>query len=101
MRMSSSEFEEKNTQVLGISTDPRPTQTAFASSLGGVPYPLLGDFHPKGKVAELYGVYNEERGTANRSVFIIDKGGTVRFKRVYANMSEFDMGEILDEVGKL
>ncbi len=99
--MVNSEIEEKSTQVLGISTDPRPTQTAFATSVGGVPYPLLADFHPKASVAELYGVYNEERGTANRSVFLVDKEGVVRFKRVYANMSEFDMSEILDEVGKL
>ncbi len=44
---------------------------------------MLADFHPKGQVSQLYGVYNEERGTANRAVIIVDKQGTVRFKRVY------------------
>ena len=46
-------------------------------------------------------MYNDERGTANRSVFVIDKGGVVRFKRVYADMSEFSTDEILGEVDKL
>ena len=101
MRMSNSDFEERDTQVLGISTDPRPTQTAFAASLGSVPYPILADFHPKGKVAELYDVYNEERGTANRAVFIIDKEGTVRWKRVYSNAADVDPKEFLAEIDRL
>ena len=75
-------------------------QRAFASSLGGIPYPMLGDFHPKGHVAQLYGLYNEERGVSRRAVVIVDKQGIVRFKQVY------DRGlpnpeEILAEVDKL
>ncbi len=77
--MSNSDFEERDTQVLGISTDSRPTQTAFAASVGSVPYPVLADFHPQGKVSQLYGVYNEDRGTSFRSVFIIDKEGTLHW----------------------
>ena len=99
--MANSEIEEKGTQVLGISIDSRPTQTAFATALGGIPYPLLADFHPKGRVAQLYGVYNDDRGAANRAVFVIDKDGVIRFKRVYASMPEFSVSEVLGEVGKL
>ena len=101
MRVANSLFEEKNTQVLGISTDPRPTQTAFAASLGSIPYPILSDFHPKGQVSQAYGVYNEGRGTANRSVFILDKEGIVRFKQEYSNISELDPKDILSELDKL
>ena len=50
--MADAAFQRKDTQVLGISTDAAPTQKAFSSSIGGVPYPLLGDFHPKGQVAQ-------------------------------------------------
>ena len=81
--MSNSDFEERDTQVLGISTDSRPTQTAFAASVGSVPYPVLADFHPQGKVSQLYGVYNGDRGTSFRSVFIIDKEGIVRHKELH------------------
>ncbi|MCH8184838.1 MAG: redoxin domain-containing protein [Chloroflexi bacterium] len=99
--MANSDFEEKDTQVLGISTDARPTQTAFAASLGNIPYPVLADFHPKGQVSKLYGVYNEERGTANRAVVIVDKQGIVRFSRVYTSMPELDTADVLAEIGKL
>ncbi len=86
---------------MGISTDARPTQTAFAASLGNIPYPVLADFNPKGHVSQLYGVYNEERGTANRAVVIVDKQGIVRFRRVYTSMPELDIADILAEIGKL
>ena len=99
--MSNSAFEDRDTQVLGISTDSRPTQTAFAASVGSVPYPVLADFHPQGKVSQLYGVYNEDRGTSIRSVFIIDKEGKVRWKRVYTNAADVDPKAILAEIDRL
>ena len=63
--------------VLGISVDNLFTQKAFGEQLG-VRYPLLADFHPKGEVAKKYGVYNEERGTAKRTAFIVGKDGRIR-----------------------
>ena len=81
--MEDRRFQEKNAQVLGISVDSAPVQRAFCSSLGNIPYPVLADFHPKGKVAQMYGIYNEERGISQRAVFIVDKEGVVRFKQVY------------------
>ena len=85
---------------MGISVDSRPVQSAFAASLGNIPYPLLADFHPKGKVAQLYGIYNEGRGTSRRSIFIIDKEGIVRYQRIYEG-SLPDPAEILAEAEKL
>ena len=99
--MVTRDLEEKDTQVLGISTDARPTQTAFSTSLGNIPYPILADFHPQGEVAQLYGVYNADTGRAFRSVIIVDKDGTVRFKRTYASMAELDVADIVAEVDKL
>ena len=99
--MANADFEEKDTQVLGISVDPKPVQTAFSASLGSIPYPILGDFHPHGAVAQLYGIYNDENGRARRSVIIVDKQGTVRFKQVYASVAELDTADILAEIDKL
>jgi len=99
--MFNSEFEERDTQVLGISTDARSTQTAFAASVGSVPYPVLGDFHPNGKVCQLYGVYNSEQGTAIRSVFLIDKEGMIRWKRTYPNANDVDPKDVLAEIDRL
>jgi mycoredoxin-dependent peroxiredoxin len=56
------------------------SQKAFADFLK-LNFPLLSDF-PDGKTMQSYGVYNPERKLAQRSYFIIDKQGVVRYKRV-------------------
>ena len=83
-----------------MSVDSVSTQRAFATGLGNIPYPLLSDFHPKGHVSQLYGIYNEERGTSKRAVVIIDKEGIIRFKQTY-DQGLPDPGEILAEIDKL
>ncbi len=69
--------------------------------MGNIPYPILSDFHPKGEVSRAYGVYNDQRGTPDRAVVIIDKEGTVRFKSVYGNVTDLKTDDILAEVRKL
>ena len=83
-----------------MSVDSAASQRAFAAGLGGLPYPLLADFHPKGQVSELFDIYNEERGVTKRAVIIIDKEGVIRFKRVY-DRGLPDPQEILEELDKL
>ena len=78
-----------------MSTDPKPTQTAYATSLGNLPYPLLSDFHPIAEVARAYGLYNADRGTANRAIIIVDKRGVIRYRREHASAGEIDVGDIL------
>jgi alkyl hydroperoxide reductase subunit AhpC len=51
--------------------------------MGGLPYPELSDWHPKGQVTQAYGLWNEERGVGRRAVIIIDKTGIVRFRQTY------------------
>jgi len=83
-----------------MSVDSVPTQRAFATGLGNIPYPLLSDFHPKGQVSDLFGIYNEERGTTRRAVIIIDMDGIIRFKKIYTEGLP-DPKEILAELDKL
>jgi alkyl hydroperoxide reductase subunit AhpC len=47
--------------------------------MGGVSYPLLADFHPKGDVAKAHGLYLEEAGISDRATVIVDKDGVVRY----------------------
>jgi alkyl hydroperoxide reductase subunit AhpC len=63
--------------------------------LGGIDFRLLADFHPKGAVAQLYGVYNEERGTAQRALFIIDEQGVIRHSQAYEPGTVPDPEEII------
>ena len=76
------QFEEGDTQVLGISVDSTDTNRAWAESLGVEHVLLLSDFWPHGKVAQAYGVLREG-GFTERATFIVDKEGIVRFKHIY------------------
>lgn len=75
------EFNRFNAQILGISVDNVWSHVAFskARNLG---FPLLSDFNPKGSVAREYGVYNEEGGTAERALFVIDGNGIIHWSYV-------------------
>ena|SRR2546422_706683 len=68
-------FEANDTQVLGISVDSGPANQHWAQELG-VTFPLLSDFMRK--VSADYGVYNAERGFANRATFVVDKEGKIQ-----------------------
>ena len=81
--------------------DSTPSLRAFAAGLGGVGYPLLSDFHPKGAVLQQLDLYNEERGNARRSASLIDKEGVVRWHRVYQPGTLPDPDEALTELDKL
>ena len=76
-------YEDSNAQVLGISCDTVPSHKAWSTAMGGLPYPELSDFHPKGEASKAYDLYNEERGASKRAVIIIDKEGVVQFREEY------------------
>ena len=78
------DFDRYEAQVVGISVDSIPSHVAFAKSLGGITrYPLLADFHPKGDVSKMYGVWKEDKGISERAIVIVDKQGTVRYVDVH------------------
>lgn len=72
-------FRAANTQVLGVSIDSVHCHTNWAASLGGISLPLLADFHPKGAVAESFGLYLDGAGITDRATVIIDASGVIRF----------------------
>ncbi len=93
------EFEAANTQVMGISTDSIYSHEAWAKSLGGISYPLLGDVHRE--VVKKYGIWWPELNANFRATFIIDKQGKVRFVERYGKGELPDPDKILAEVKKL
>lgn len=80
-----------------MSVDSAAVQKAYSASLGGLPYPVLADFHPKGQMSDSFGVYNEERGVSKRAIVIVDKEGIVRFHRIYEGELP-EAKDILEEV---
>jgi peroxiredoxin len=95
-----SRFEKHDTQVLGISVDSVPCNTAWAKSLGGISYDLLSDFEPKGEVARKFGAYRPE-GISERALFVIDKQGKIIYKDIHAIGEQPDNEEIFDVLRKL
>src|ERR1700737_4884880 len=68
------QYEKLDAQVLGLSVDSVWAHKAFAEKMG-ISYPLLADFHPKGAVADKFGMYLSEKGITGRAIAIIDKAG--------------------------
>jgi hypothetical protein len=67
-----------HTLACGISVDSLFAHAAWAEQLGGISFPLISDFHPKGEIASSMGVYLADKGITDRATIVIDAGGTVR-----------------------
>ena len=76
-------LEASDAVVLGVSTDPQPSKTAWAKTLGNISFDLLSDFHPHGEVAQKYGVFRQKEGFSERAVFVIDKQGRIAWSKTY------------------
>ncbi|MFC4334460.1 peroxiredoxin [Salininema proteolyticum] len=85
-------YQNDDTAVLTVSVDSPFAHKVWAER-EGFEFPLLSDLWPHGEVAQAYGVFNDEKGMANRGTFVIDKEGVVRF-------SEMNMpGDARDQQG--
>jgi len=94
-------FREYNAQVLGISVDSVPCNTAWAKSLGGLSYDLLSDFHPKGEVATAYGAYRANDGISERALFVVDKEGKLAFVDIHNIADQPDNEDLFEVLRKL
>ncbi len=76
------------------------SQKAFADFLK-LNFPLLSDF-PNFTTMQAYGVFNPERKLAQRSYFIVDKNGVVRYKKVLKQGEPLLSNDaLLEEVKKI
>ena len=75
-------FDNHEAHILSLSVDAVPAKLEWAESLGGISYDLLSDFHPKGMIAEKYGVMRDG-GITDRAIFVVDKVGIIVFAKVY------------------
>jgi peroxiredoxin (alkyl hydroperoxide reductase subunit C) len=78
LRDNLNDFVNDAVQTLTISVDSSPAHKVWAER-EGYTFPLLADFWPHGAVAQAYGVFSDERGTANRGTFLVDTRGIVQF----------------------
>jgi peroxiredoxin len=73
-------------ETVGVCVDSIMNATAWERVIGPLDFPLCSDFWPHGEVSKRYGVLEEagdETGACQRAVFIIDRAGTVIFRKIY------------------
>jgi len=87
-------FQAAHTQVLGVSVDSVYSHANWGRDLGGISFPLLSDFEPKGAVARSLGTYLEGAGITDRATVLIDSGGVVRHASSVGPPGQRDIGEL-------
>ena len=83
------------TEVVTVSTDTQFVHLAWQRdemSLEKVTYPMGSD--PTGKLARMFGVYDDETGLSLRGTFIINPEGTL----LNAEVNFYNMGRNIDEL---
>lgn len=91
------EFEQRNTQVIAVSTDSHFSHAAWLNTpknqggIEGVSYPLVSDFNKT--ISRDFDVLLEEDGVALRGLFLMDKEGVVH----HAVLNNLPLGRSVDE----
>lgn len=53
------------------------TNKAYAASMGGLGYPLLGDWNPHGGLTDQLGIRVADKGCPSRTTVIVSPDGTI------------------------
>jgi peroxiredoxin (alkyl hydroperoxide reductase subunit C) len=77
LRDNLAELNGLDAQVVVITTHAIPTNKEWADQ-NGFEFPVLADYWPHGEVARAYGTFDEVRGAATRSTYVLDETGVVR-----------------------
>jgi peroxiredoxin len=93
-------FDQHDTILLGITVDNIPTLFAWTNQMGRLWFPVLSDFYPHGKVAELYGILRSS-GVSERALFVIDKRGIIRSIDVHDINKRPPLDDLIHELEKL
>jgi len=93
-------FEQTGTHLVGVSVDNVPTLNAWVQEMGGVWFTVASDFFPHGKLADALGILRST-GEAERSLFLIDKQGIIRYIDVHDINSRPDLGPLVKAMEEL
>ena len=89
------DFQDRDAQVLGVSTDNEFVHLAWRNThpdLKNIPFPMLSDI--KRELSGALGIIHPTDGVAMRATFIVDPDGVIR----YVNVTDMDVGRNVDEV---
>ncbi len=88
-------FDQNSAILLGITVDNIPTLFAWTNQMGKLWFPVLSDFWPHGKVADMFGVLRSD-GVSERAILVIDKAGILRYAHVTDINKRPDLKDIAD-----
>ncbi len=89
------DFLDRDTQVLGASTDTHYVHLAWRQNhadLKSLPFPMLAD--TKKELSTALGILHKDAGVALRATFIVDPDGIIR----WASANDLSVGRSVDEV---
>jgi peroxiredoxin (alkyl hydroperoxide reductase subunit C) len=89
------EFADRDTQVIGGSTDSEFVHLAWRNNhedLKNLPFPMLSDI--KRELAEELGILDPKEGVCQRATFIVDNDDIIRF----VSVTDLSVGRNIDEV---
>jgi alkyl hydroperoxide reductase subunit AhpC len=89
------DFQDRDAQVLGVSTDNEYVHLAWRNAhpdLKNIPFPMLADL--KRELTGALGIIHPTEGVAMRATYIVDPDGVIR----YVNVTDLDVGRNVDEV---
>lgn len=92
---SNGDFADRDTQVLGLSTDSDFVHLAWRQNhkdLNDLPFPMLSDI--KRELSTSLGILNEAAGVCNRATFIVDPTGVIR----HVSVNDLKVGRNVEEV---
>jgi lipoyl-dependent peroxiredoxin subunit C len=89
------EFADRDTQVLGLSTDSDYVHLAWRQNhkdLTDLPFPMLSDI--KRELSSALGILHEQAGVCLRATFIVDPNGIIR----HVSVNDLKVGRNVEEV---
>ncbi|MBM7118384.1 peroxiredoxin [Archangium primigenium] len=89
------EFQDRDAQILGVSTDSEFVHHAWRThhaDLKNLPFPMLADI--KRELSSSLGVLHKEEGVALRATFIVDPEGIIR----HVSANDLSVGRNVKEV---
>ena len=84
-------------ETVAITVDSIMNSAAWERKIGPFDFPICADFWPHGEVCARYGVLRESAprvGASERAVFIVDRGGRVVFRKVYAGEEDAPLDDV-------
>jgi len=93
-----------NAEIVAITVDSIMNTTAWERAIGPFDFPMCSDFWPHGEVSELYGVLRksgEAAGASERAVLLVDRTGSVAFRKIYAADEVAPVEEVLTVLEKI